>query len=171
MKIDLRKLTGSNTVSIPFSETLDLREETLYGSKPFQSPVQISGEVSNESGVLRLKGTIKTIYSTACARCLKPLDILLTAETDMILSDDPETEEEDDLFVLTGDSVDPADVLVPALILQVQMTYLCKEDCKGLCPHCGADRNEVDCDCDKKQIDPRFAALRALLDSDEDKST
>ena len=171
MKIDLRKLTGSNTVSIPFSETLDLREETLYGAKPFQSPVQISGEGSNESGVLRLKGTIKTIYSTACARCLKPLDILLTAETDMILSDDPETEEEDDLFVLTGDSVDPADVLVPALILQVQMTYLCKEDCKGLCPHCGADRNEVDCDCDKKQIDPRFAALRALLDSDEDKST
>ena len=171
MKIDLRKLTGPNTVSIPFSETLDLREETLYGAKPFQSPVQISGEVSNESGVLRLKGTIKTIYSTACARCLKPLDILLTAETDMILSDDPETEEEDDLFVLTGDSVDPADVLVPALILQVQMTYLCKEDCKGLCPHCGADRNEVDCDCDKKQIDPRFAALRALLDSDEDKST
>ena len=64
MKIDLRKLTGSNTVSIPFSETLDLREETLYGAKPFQSPVQISGEVSNESGVLRLKGTIKTIYST-----------------------------------------------------------------------------------------------------------
>lgn len=167
MKIDLRKLTGSNTVSIPFSETLDLREETLYGAKPFQSPVQISGEVSNESGVLRLKGTIKTIYSTACARCLKPLDILLTAETDMILSDDPETEEEDDLFVLTGDSVDPADVLVPALILQVQMTYLCKEDCKGLCPHCGADRNVTDCDCDKKQIDPRFAALRALLDSDK----
>ena len=167
MKIDLRKLTGSNTASIPFSETLDLREETLYGAKPFQSPVQISGEVSNESGVLRLKGTIKTIYSTACARCLKPLDILLTAEADMILSDDPEAEEEDDLFVLTGDSVDPADVLVPALILQVQMTYLCKEDCKGLCPHCGADRNVTDCDCDKKQIDPRFAALRALLDSDK----
>ena len=167
MKIDLRKLTGSNTVSIPFSETLDLREETLYGATPFQSPVQISGEVSNESGVLRLKGTIKTIYSTACARCLKPLDILLTAEADMILSDDPEAEEEDDLFVLTSDSVDPADVLVPALILQVQMTYLCKEDCKGLCPHCGADRNVTDCDCDKKQIDPRFAALRALLDSDK----
>ena len=171
MKIDLKKLTASQHASIPFDEKIDLREETLYGAKPFQSPVQISGEVTGESGVLRLKGTIKAIYSTACARCLKPLDILLTAEVDTVLSDDPEAEEEDDLFVLTGDSVDPADVLVPALILQVQMTYLCKEDCKGLCPHCGADRNEVDCDCDKKQIDPRFAALRALLDSDEDKST
>ena len=96
MKIDLRKLTGSNTVSIPFSETLDLREETLYGAKPFQSPVQISGEVSNESGVLRLKGTIKVdSSSTAGARCLKPLEIPLTGRDGvLILSDDPETEEE-----------------------------------------------------------------------------
>ena len=167
MKIDLKQLSALHHGSIPCEETIDLREDTLYGAKPFQSPVQLSGEVSNESGVLRLKGTIKTIYSTACARCLKPLDILLTAQADMVLSDDPDAVEEDDLFVLTGDSVDPADVLVPALILQVQMTYLCKEDCKGLCPHCGADRNVTDCDCEKKQIDPRFAALRALLDEGE----
>ena len=167
MKIDLKQLSALHHGCIPFEETIDLREEMLYGAKPFQSPVQLSGEVSNESGVLRLKGTIKTIYSTACARCLKPLDILLTAQADMVLSDDPDAVEEDDLFVLTGDSVDPADVLVPELILQVQMTYLCKEDCKGLCPHCGADRNVTDCDCEKKQIDPRFAALRALLDEGE----
>ena len=167
MKIDLKQLTASHHASVPFSETIDLREETLYGAKPFQSPVQISGEISNESGILRLRGTIKAIYSTACARCLKPLDILLTAEADTVLTGDPEAEEEDDLFVLTGDSVDPVDVLVPELILQVQMTYLCKEDCKGLCPHCGADRNVTDCGCEKKQIDPRFAALHALLKSDE----
>ena len=145
MKIDLKKLNASAHASIPFDETIDLTDEKLYGAK----------------------GSIETIYSTECARCLKPLEIPLSAEADMMLSDDPEAEEEDDLFVLTSDSVDPADVLVPALILQVQMTYLCKEDCKGLCPHCGADRNVTDCDCDKKQIDPRFAALRALLDSDK----
>ena len=154
MNIDLKKLNTSAHASIPFDETIDLTDEKLYGAKPFQSPVHIKGVVSNESGVVRLAGSIETIYSTECARCL-------------MLSDDPEAEEEDDLFVLTSDSVDPADVLVPALILQVQMTYLCKEDCKGLCPHCGADRNVTDCDCDKKQIDPRFAALRALLDSDK----
>ena len=168
MKIDLKQLTGSRTASISFSDKLDLREETLYGARPFQSPVLISGTVTNDSGVLRMTGTAKAIYSTVCARCLKPLEILLTAEVDTILSDDPEAEEEDDLFVLTGDSVDPADVMVPALLLQVQMTYLCREDCKGLCPHCGADRNGMDCGCGQKQIDPRFAALRALLDSEKD---
>ena len=157
MKIDLKKLNTSVHASIPFDETIDLTDEKLYGAKPFQSPVHIKGVVSNESGVVRLAGSIETIYSTECARCLKPLEIPLSAEAD----------EEDDLFVLTGDSVDPADVLVPALILQVQMTYLCKEDCKGLCPHCGAYRNVTECDCESRQIDPRFAALRALLDSDK----
>ena len=167
MKIELKKLNALQHAVLPFSEVIDLKDEKMYGRNPFQSPVYVEGEGSNESGVLRLKGSIKTVYSTECARCLKPLDIPLEAEADMILSDDPEAEEEDDLFVLTGDSVDPADVLVPALILQVQMTYLCKEDCKGLCPHCGADRNVTECDCESRQIDPRFAALRALLDNDK----
>lgn len=171
MKIDLKKLTGAKVTSVPFSETIDLSGEALYGAHPFQSPVHLTGEVTNDSGVLRLKGTVKTIYSTCCARCLKPLDILLTAETDTILSDDPTAEEEEDLFVLTEDSVDPADILVPALILQVEMTYLCAEDCKGLCSHCGADRNVTQCDCESRQMDPRFAALRALLDSNRDEQS
>lgn len=166
MKIDLKKLNTSAHASIPFDETIDLTDEKLYGAKPFQSPVHIKGVVSNESGVVRLAGSIETIYSTECARCLKPLEIPLSAEADMMLSVTP-SGGRGRSFVLTSDSVDPADVLVPALILQVQMTYLCNEDCKGLCPHCGADRNVTDCDCDKKQIDPRFAALRALLDSDK----
>ncbi len=169
MKIDLKKLAGLSAGCVPFSESLDLRGETLYGAKPFQNPVQINGEVTSESGVLRMTGTVQTVYSTACARCLKPLDVSLSAKVDTVLTDEPDAEEDDDLFVLTGDSVDTADVFVPALILQVQMTYLCREDCKGLCPHCGADRNEVACDCESRQIDPRFAALRALLDSDADR--
>ena len=49
MKIDLRKLTGAREAVIPFSETLDLREEKLYGAKPFQTPVQISGARSLRS--------------------------------------------------------------------------------------------------------------------------
>ena len=168
MKIDLKKLNASAHASIPFDETIDLTDEKLYGAKPFQSPVHIKGVVSNESGVVRLAGSIETIYSTECARCLKPLEIPLSAEADMMLSDDPEAEEEDDLFVLTSDSVDPADVLVPALILQVQMTYLCKEDCKGLCPICGSNLNQGQCGCKTDNIDPRFESLRSLFKLDEE---
>ncbi len=167
MKIDLKQLVGTNAVRIPFAETLDLSNEVLYGQKPFQKPTEISGEVSNEFGVLRLKGSVQAVYSTACVRCLKPLEIPLTATVDTILSNDPDAVEEENLFVLTGDSVDLADVFIPALILQVRMTYLCKEDCKGLCPRCGADLNVMQCSCDKTSTDPRFSVLRSLLDRNE----
>lgn len=63
MKIDLKKLNASAHASIPFDETIDLTDEKLYGAKPFQSPVHIKGVVSNESGVVRLAGSIETIYS------------------------------------------------------------------------------------------------------------
>ncbi len=167
MKIELKRLTGTNMVSIPFSDTIDLSNEVLYGQKPFRHPVQASGTVTNELGVLRLTGTAKAVYSTACARCLKPLDILLTAEVDTILTDDPEAVEDDDLFIVEGESVDTAEVMIPALLLQVQMTYLCREDCKGICPHCGADRNEVECDCEKQKKGPLFELLRGLVDTDD----
>ena len=69
MKIDLRKLAHSDT--LPFSGTIDLSGEELYGAKPFQSPVVFSGEVTSHLDVLRLTGEVKTTYHTCCARCLK----------------------------------------------------------------------------------------------------
>ena len=50
------------------------------------------------------------------------------------------------------------------LFLEFPMKHLCREDCAGLCPICGKNRNEGTCDCEKKQIDPRFASLRKLLE-------
>ncbi len=168
MKIDLKKLTGTNTVSIPFSETLDLSTETFYGEKPFKNPVRVSGEVTNELGVLRLKGTIEAVYSTSCARCLKHLEVPLKAEVDTILSDDPEAEEDEELFVVSGDTVDTSEVMEPALFLEVRMTYLCKEDCKGICPICGADRNVTECGCRSEKRGPLFEALRGLIDTEDE---
>lgn len=171
MKIDLKQLTGSQVTNVPFSETLDLSSETLYGQHPFQHPVHMEGTVSNNLGVLHLAGRIETLYTTCCVRCLKPLEIPLMAETDTILTDDPAAEEDETLFVLTEDRIDPADILVPALLLQVQMTYLCRPDCKGICPRCGANRNEHPCDCETKPTDSRWDALRALLVTDNNQTT
>ncbi len=167
MKIDLKKLTVTDMVSIPFSETVDLSSETFYGGKPFKGPVQVSGEVTNESGVLRLKGTIEAVYSTSCARCLKPLEVPLKAEADTILSDDPEAEEDEKLFIVSGDTVDTSDIMVPALFLEVRMAYLCREDCKGICPICGVNRNETECGCGSESKGPLYEALRGLLDTNK----
>ena len=168
MRIDLTKLIGTPGAEIPFEGTVDMTGEEMYGAYPFQSPVTYSGKIINHLDVLRFTGTIKTILNTCCSRCLKPLDILLSAETDVILSRDADSEEEDDVFPLTENAIEVEDVLVPSLIMQVDMTYLCKEDCKGLCPVCGCDKNETECSCQTKQIDPRLAALASLLNQQDE---
>lgn len=168
MRLDLSKMIGAAEARLPFEGSCDLSQEKMFGELPFQHPVYYSGVVENHYGVLRLTGTVKTVYVTACARCLKPLDILLTAQVDMVLSRDPAAEEKDDVFLLQDESVEVEDILIPELLLQVDRAYLCKEDCKGLCPHCGCDLNETTCSCESKQMDPRFAALAALLEKPDE---
>mgnify|MGYP000217154187 CR=1 FL=1 len=67
MKIDLKKLNASVHASTPFDETIDLTDEKLYGAKPFQSTVHITGVVSNDTGVVILAGEDETSSSTECA--------------------------------------------------------------------------------------------------------
>lgn len=165
MKIDLKKLISAKAESIPFAGTVDLSAEEFNGERPFRSPVRYNGEIISQTDVLRLRGAVETTYETRCARCLKPLAIPLSIQVDMVLMpDDGEAVEEDDIFLFQGDAIDPADVLIPELLLQIDMVYLCKEDCKGLCPHCGADRNVTRCDCGETHIDDRLAVLKTLLD-------
>lgn len=161
MRIDLKKLSGVYGSKLPFAGEADLSAETLYGERPFQKPVQYEGEIVNHLGVLKLTGTVRAVYSTHCSRCFQPLDVPLEAQVESVLS--REELEEDEVFLLTEDAVEVEDVLIPELLLQVRMTYLCKEDCKGLCPVCGADRNVRACTCESRQVDPRLAALAALL--------
>ena len=98
---------------------------------------------------------------------MKPLQIPLQATADGILSRDGEAEDEDDVFPIENNAVEVEDILIPALILQVDRTYLCRDDCKGLCPICGCDRNESVCSCASEQTDPRLAVLAKLLKDKE----
>ena len=72
MKIELKKLNALQHAVLPFSEVIDLKDEKMYGRNPFQSPVYVEGEVSNESGVLRLKGSIRTVYSVSYTHLTLP---------------------------------------------------------------------------------------------------
>ena len=73
-------------------------------------------------------------------------------------------EENDELILVENDRLDLKELVLSDLLLNLPMKHLCREDCKGLCPKCGANLNEGECGCNRKPVDPRFAALRDLLD-------
>ena len=125
-------------------------------------------------------GTFKGHVTVACSRCVSPvrLDIddkvrltfMPAAEipADDEPADDGEgaqlVDEDLDTFPFDGDRIDLEPFLREELVLAVPYAPLCKEDCKGLCPQCGVDRNVETCRCEAP-IDPRLAGLKDLLKS------
>jgi uncharacterized metal-binding protein YceD (DUF177 family) len=117
---------------------------------------------------------LEYLQTLSCPRCLKPSS--MKVETDIELLILPQYREsmpgdraleEADLSVLfvEDENLDTEPILMEQLQLNVPMRRLCREDCAGLCPVCGTDRNFQNCSCGEKEVDPRWAALAKLRDS------
>jgi uncharacterized protein len=70
--------------------------------------------------------------------------------------------EEIDLIPFDGDEIDLVEGLQEQLVLALPLKPVCGQDCKGICPKCGADLNRMPCGCEKDRIDPRMAVLGKL---------
>ena len=166
MRLDLRPILRTPGASLPFQFELDLSGLDFYGEKPFAHPVRVGGAVRNMAGALQLEGTAETTLELACDRCLKPFVRELALPVSTLLAEELEDEENDEIVLLEDGAVDLDEVFTTALVLSMDAKHLCSEDCKGLCPTCGADLNQGPCGC-RKEPDPRFAALAQLLDKEE----
>jgi uncharacterized protein len=120
---------------------------------------------------IRLKGRFAGVFNIPCARCLELVEVPLSAEFDLIfrpLGADggaPErsiSSSETEIGYYQRDSLLLEDVLCEQVLLSLPVRTLCKPDCKGLCPRCGANRNTQSCSCDEGQTDPRWEALGGL---------
>lgn len=123
---------------------------------------QIDANFTCTGGVLDLKADVRAKIVTSCARCLKEIDLPLDfdfSET-LVLSGQDTTADADSVIFFEGKEIDVGELTVNNLLLNLSTKYLCKDDCKGLCPKCGQNLNESDCDCDFVEIDPRWEKLK-----------
>ena len=167
MRLDLRPILRTPGASLPFQFRLDLSGMDFYGARPFAHPVRVSGAVRNMAGALSLEGTAETTLELVCDRCLKPFSQDLALPVSTLLAEELEDEENDEIVLLQDGAADLDEIFTTALVLSMDAKHLCSEDCKGLCPTCGADLNLGPCQC-RKEPDPRFAALAQLLDKDNE---
>lgn len=167
MRLDLRPILRTPGASLPFQFQLDLSGMDFYGARPFAHPVRVSGAVRNMAGALSLEGTAETTLELVCDRCLKPFSQDLALPVSTLLAEELEDEENDEIVLLQDGAADLDEIFTTALVLSMDAKHLCSEDCKGLCPTCGADLNLGPCQC-RKEPDPRFAALAQLLDKENE---
>ena len=165
MLLGLSKIIDCPGASLPFSVSVDLSDLCYGVSYPVTEPVVASGTVRNTAGVLMMEGELSTTIHGLCDRCATPFDREITFPINVVLVTELASEENEDewVFPLEGDSADLDDIVRTVFVLNLDSKLLCKEDCKGLCHRCGKNLNDGPCSC-QKELDPRFAALKQLLE-------
>lgn len=113
---------------------------------------------SNIDGIV-VDGTITMPWTAPCRRCLTEVAGLATIDVDEVYQDEVG---DDDAFPIEGDQIDLAPVVREYVLLELPDDVLCRDDCAGICPVCGIDRNHGSCECDTTVRDDRWAALDQL---------
>jgi uncharacterized protein len=128
---------------------------------PDGSPVVADLELSSYPGGISAVGTFSAPWDGECRRCGGPVSGTLAAEVRERYA--PAGAGDEDAYPLTGDQLDLEPLARDAVLLELPLAPLCSEDCLGLCPQCGANRNETGCSC-AAIGDPRWSVLDTLRD-------
>ncbi|MCI8816905.1 MAG: DUF177 domain-containing protein [Angelakisella sp.] len=168
MRFDLNRLLDGAGVSEVVTDDVDLSRYSAGGEAPFQTPVQLTAQARNRAGVVTLDCVYRYTLALRCDRCLAPVsrEITLTVPHTVVRSLQ-NTEEDDEYLVAPDGLVELSEVAANDVIPELPSRTLCREDCKGLCPSCGCDRNTTQCRCEEKETDPRLAALDKFFDEGE----
>ena len=141
------------------------------GTFRLTSPVSFETDVYKDKDQFHLAGTVRATIELACSRCLEPFEWPVDATFDLryqpraLNQGEGEREiEEDDLSTAfyENDEIDLGHLMREQFYLSLPMKPLCREDCKGLCPTCGTNRNMAPCGCATEWEDPRLAVLKTL---------
>jgi len=144
-----------------FPDLIDGKGMSAAGEVRFRLKVDRMGDQ------VHLKGNISVPVKTECSRCLEevvkdvqaPVDIVLVPEEP---GNEGEEAEDEGYGTYRGEEIDIADHLRGQLALYFPWRFLCKPDCKGLCPHCGVNLNKETCNCEENKMDPRWSELKKL---------
>ena len=135
-------------------DALDLKHPALAG------PIDVDLELEATNDGISVNGSVSAPWAGECRRCLTPLDGTATATVDeryqRIVTDD-------DAFPIENGQLDLAPMTRQVVLLELDDERLCRDDCAGLCPVCGIDRNRATCECDTSVKDHRWAALDGLV--------
>ena len=162
MKINIASVLKNDGASMNFSKEMELGDFDFLGSNiSFKAPVRIEGKISNMGGTLEITGNAVGSYTAPCSRCNETVSMKLDAEIFESVESDFSDVDEDSLS-LCGTVLDIGGAVRACIFNGIPLKFLCREDCKGLCPQCGINLNENECNCETEDYDPRFAIFRKL---------
>ncbi len=151
--------------------------ELMPPEDPFEialvRPVNADLEIDKRTDHIRITGNIRGTLQVACHRCLKPFLWPLNETVDVYLVEEPQEAEEDEVALepeeleyefFDGETIDVDLLVAEQIFLALPYKVLCSEDCRGLCPRCGANLNDEACQCEVVSKSSPFSRLEKLKD-------
>ena len=169
-QIRLEPYRWSEVLQVP-AEYLEDPEILHVGEVAWRGEIRYASSSMGLSGGFRLTGSIEYDQTVRCMRCLEPVSTPVESDLDLTIfleaADVGPGERELDssdfgVVYAESDIFDLEPVILEQLELDVPMRTVCRDDCQGLCPVCGGNRNLEPCDCDTGRGDPRWSALADL---------
>ena len=169
MFIDINKIDEDG---LSFERKLDLSDlDDGAGQAITVHDACLRGRVTRAGDGANLVGRLDAKLGLSCARCLEGFEVAVADDFELRLvtedpvpgaGDDSDEDADDALFHAPEGRADLREIATEQIYLSLPMKPVCREDCKGLCPTCGANRNVDACECPEDNLDPRLAALREL---------
>ena len=141
------------------AEELDAEPEDCR----IEGPVEVTGEILHTGEAYRLTGCVRCERMFVCDRCLASVS---SRESYAFAEEVRRTDDESGLSIV-DDKMDISPLIRDTLLAAQPICNVCRPDCLGLCPKCGANLNEGECGCDRAAPDPRLAVLEQLLKKQE----
>ncbi|MDR2654747.1 MAG: DUF177 domain-containing protein [Oscillospiraceae bacterium] len=156
MLLDLKGLFSASLPKIALDCLIDLDEN------PIKSPVRVSGEFVSRPASVFLSCALDYVLAANCDRCAEYFENPGRLLIEQTIVTEPANEDAD-FIVCENQELDLTELVRSEIILNLPPKLLCREDCKGVCPGCGANLNREECACARSETDPRLEKLRLLL--------
>jgi len=178
MRIDLSLLLNGRVKQkdISYSFVPEVTDDgvILPDDITLSAPICVEGSICDNNGYMTLRCNVSAEYVTQCARCLDEINTKTEFVFERVVAVDKkmvdrDAIDEDNVLYISDGAIDFDGDIIEELSLELPTYHLCREDCPGLCPKCGKHLSDGDCGCkEEKEIDPRLAILKKLLDNPEE---
>ena len=164
MTISLERLFSGECSEILLNESFDFSAVPVQDAFPFAAPVKLTGKIEAKAQVVSLQAEAEVRYRSFCDRCAREAERVWHVPVCHILVEELQNEDDEGEYILAPERrLDLERLTLEDIYLFLPSKFLCVDDCKGVCPQCGANLNETSCNC-KKEVDPRLEALLSMLE-------
>ena len=164
MLFELKSVFLNNGEEEELSYQLDISDIDIDGAFPFKAPVTVTATASNRASLVTLALNCRFDYQRSCDRCGEQCTVEQNMNFAHKLAQTLVDEGNDDYIETPDFTIELDEVVISDILLSLPQKFLCSDDCRGLCPKCGKNLNLGDCGCDKREIDPRLAILKQLME-------